>query len=392
MSSRVGTPNATFSRMAARMQRVSRRFGISIAAACWGLAWVACSTEPQKITVGYRPSEVGAARTQHDASVAGARMPEAGEDAPAPQAGSGAAGKGDDLGAKIAMGEVTVDVIRLQCDAGCAEVSAIARGGNPPYEFVWDDGTKGAMRKLCPDTPGKRSVKVTDTEVASLEFSYSAQTVSADVTTQVSECRQLCLENPSFEGKPAINVPGTNAFDGGPWINCNLFSPDILNETVLSADAFNVNMERAIKASEGSTYLVMYDNSFAANTPPSAYQFECVSQKLCQPLQAGEQYNFTVDLAFDNGPWFYSGNGQGKLEVWGGTDLGAATEQLWVSPMVGKTWQRYCVTFTPKQDLSYLTLKPSHYELTTTLNDEGIAITATGVFVDNIVPVQSCGR
>jgi hypothetical protein len=59
-------------------------------------------------------------------------------------AGHAAGGRdaGDDAGLHVRMEdlqEVTIEIITLQCTGECAEVVAVARGGNAPYGFEWSE-------------------------------------------------------------------------------------------------------------------------------------------------------------------------------------------------------------------------------------------------------------
>jgi hypothetical protein len=67
-------------------------------------------------------------------------------------------------------------------------VQAVATGGNPPYAFAWEDGTTSAMRHVCLDDSTTLSVSATDTAIHADEFSYEAQTATAEVTATVLDC------------------------------------------------------------------------------------------------------------------------------------------------------------------------------------------------------------
>lgn len=107
-------------------------------------------------------------------------------------AGGGAgAGMGSDktLGVEVEdIDKTRLEIITVACSGECADVEAIAHGGNPPYAFRWDDGSTDPRRHVCPAATTQLSVSVTDTAVDADEFQYEAQTASAEVTAQVLDC------------------------------------------------------------------------------------------------------------------------------------------------------------------------------------------------------------
>src|SRR6185312_1397173 len=111
---------------------------------------------------------------------------------------------GGSLDAHIESGGIAVQLVTLGCSAGCADVQAIATGGNPPYSFAWQDGAVGAARHLCPSATESFEVTASDTG-GSGELPRPSQTAKAQVTAQVLACPDageaggpLCIANPSF--------------------------------------------------------------------------------------------------------------------------------------------------------------------------------------------------
>ncbi|HEX2678388.1 MAG TPA: VCBS repeat-containing protein [Polyangiales bacterium] len=101
-------------------------------------------------------------------------------------------GNGGALGTENALAvhvedvrKMTIEVVTLSCSGECVDLEAVARGGNPPYTFAWEDGSTSAQRHLCVDASATLSVRATDTKIDDDEFSYPAQTVTAQVTAQV---------------------------------------------------------------------------------------------------------------------------------------------------------------------------------------------------------------
>jgi hypothetical protein len=84
--------------------------------------------------------------------------------------------------------KMAIDLITLGCSGDCADIEAVASGGNPPYTYAWEDGTLGAKRHVCLNASQKLTVRGTDTGNSIPEFAHTAQTVSADVTASVLNC------------------------------------------------------------------------------------------------------------------------------------------------------------------------------------------------------------
>jgi hypothetical protein len=82
---------------------------------------------------------------------------------------------------------VEVTIVTLRCAGDCADVEAVATGGQAPYTFVWDDGSTAATRKVCPTSSTNYSVGVTDTGTVG-EFPRPAETVKVPLTARVLSC------------------------------------------------------------------------------------------------------------------------------------------------------------------------------------------------------------
>ena len=86
---------------------------------------------------------------------------------------------------------------------------------------------------------------------------------------------------------------------------------------------------------------------------------ERTSQQLCAPLTAGVTHNFALDVASVIGPAYEGSVIQaGVLEIYGSNALcDHSGEPLWRSPPLTADWQTFCVSVTPTEDLTYLTLQ-----------------------------------
>jgi hypothetical protein len=252
-----------------------------------------------------------------------------------------------------------------QCN-GCFELHAVGLGGDAPYTFEWEDGSTSDVRQVCPGDGGDAvSVVATDARarhssaaLAQLEFSDASCPPPAQL---------LCIQNPSFEGKPAFNDTNAENFDGAPWNNCpqpSLNTPDIVNETIEQPIAV------LPPAVEGNTYIGLQEG-------------EQVSQVLCEPLSGGEELYLKLDARR-----LYIGNGVAPdtelplLEIWGGLSATCSREQrLWASEPLPLTWQTYCAKLRPQQFMDQITLR---------IETVAPLPSVTYLLVDNLVPVASC--
>ena len=150
---------------------------------CWFLCVLAaCSgDDKRKLTVGTEPNVSGTAGRPAGASG---------------QSSAGASGKSNTAtGSDNALGvrvqdvrDMTIDVITLSCAGDCADIEAVAHGGNPPYAVAWEDGSTDPKRHVCLDESATLRVSATDTAISDDEFSYDARTVTADVSATVLDC------------------------------------------------------------------------------------------------------------------------------------------------------------------------------------------------------------
>lgn len=280
--------------------------------------------------------------------------------------GSGMKAAGSD---RSGNAELSLALVARMCMDGCAELEAVANGGNPSYEFSWDDGESSSKRRLCA-TDGVHSVTVRDTPIQSAEFGYPGATAMVQVTAALFRCAQkepeqeppppaggLCIKNPSLEG---------GAFPGMPpdWISC-LNTPDIGPVAL------------GIPASDGSGYL----GGAASSSPLAAETFEAT---LCNPLRVGEQASFEVDLASSTA---WGNPGLASLQIWGATESCKQADVLWASPLLDNLdqWRTFCVTFKPTKAYAFFVMVP-------TADSSDLARAGQGgyVILDNLKPIQTC--
>jgi hypothetical protein len=281
------------------------------------------------------------------------------------------AGSSGVVDASVAQLGVLVTVSpSARCD-GCATLTAQAEGGTPPYRFAWDDGSRGERREVCvQDGPGPFTVQVQDADgmlatphATRLELGALGCAPDAAVAAPL-----LCLQNGSFEGKPAVNTGVPTNFDALPWSVCTNPSqantPDLVNETIPQM------FVSVPSPSDGATYLGMAEG-------------EQTSQALCRPVLAATSLSFELDLSR-----IYLGGGVVPdseatfLEVWGGIGADCSQhERLWVSPKLDFGWTTYCVTLRPQQYMDSLTLRAR--------SDESLP-SQVYLVADHLVPVDRC--
>jgi hypothetical protein len=100
--------------------------------------------------------------------------------------GDASAGAGP-LDAFIEQNGVHVTLVTLGCAGDCATVQAVATGGNPPYDYAWDDGSTNPVRSVCPASNVRYSVTATDTATTG-EFPHPASTVKVPLEADVFAC------------------------------------------------------------------------------------------------------------------------------------------------------------------------------------------------------------
>src|SRR6185312_10835251 len=91
------------------------------------------------------------------------------------------------LDAHIEEKGVQVKFVTVDCSGPCADVRAVATGGNPPYSFAWEDHSTSPTRHLCPAASTSYSVTVTDTGTSG-ELATPPQTAKAPLTGEVLAC------------------------------------------------------------------------------------------------------------------------------------------------------------------------------------------------------------
>jgi hypothetical protein len=128
--------------------------------------------------------------------------------------GNTSAGNGS-LGVRVQdIGEMTLEVITLACAGDCADVEAVAHGGNPPYTFEWEDGSTSPFRRVCLDSTAALQVSATDTAVSDEEFEYVAQTSTTEVPATVLDCGDggTCVPGPGPMTPVAGHYEGTGDY------------------------------------------------------------------------------------------------------------------------------------------------------------------------------------
>jgi len=167
--------------------------------------------------------------------------------------------------------------------------------------------------------------------------------------------QNLLIQNGSFEGPtaPAVTPPG--------WNECMpTQSPDT------QPGFWGVDMP----ASEGNTYLGLVHNV------PINYA-EGASQELIESMEAGVEYNCSIDLA---GHLADESNAPVELIIWGGFGDCSQNELLWNSGDVPDfVWTTYSVEFTPNANYSHILLQIN-----------ALTETSTYILVDNFLCEEIC--
>ncbi|HEY5147835.1 MAG TPA: SprB repeat-containing protein [Polyangiaceae bacterium] len=277
--------------------------------------------------------------------------------------------------AQIDQSHVAVDIVTVTCSGGCADVQAVATGGQPPYSFVWNDGSTTASRHLCPTASQTYEVTVTDAGRGG-ESPRGPETAQATLAANALACLDggaspasgdardggagtLCVTNPSFEGTAQIDVADIVA---PPWQTCDDL-PDVLDGKV-GGDT--------LQPSDGMTYLDLQYNPSASSVS------ESVGQELCAPLRAGETAYVKIDVARQTGAF-----GSFTVQFFGATTACKEDQLLGETAPVTNVgaWTTACVTLHAQSDATFLKLRLGGGQ-STTLGLMG--------FIDNLRPVSSC--
>jgi hypothetical protein len=143
-------------------------------------------------------------------------------------AGSDATASGA-FDAHIEQNHVTVTIVTLSCAGRCADVEAVATGGQPPYTFAWDDGSASASRQVCPASSTSYFVKVTDTATVG-ELARAAQTVQVPLTADVIACLDAGAREAGASGDGGSGDGGLCDNGAGVTLPAEL-TPDINDNT-----------------------------------------------------------------------------------------------------------------------------------------------------------------
>jgi len=172
----------------------------------------------------------------------------------------------------------------------------------------------------------------------------------------------ITITNGSFEGER-----GTAATMPQGWMPCRMgTTPDIL------------------PGSWGVYTIPAHGQSYVGLITRDDGSFESIGQRLSSPLEKGECYSFTLDLAHSK---TYSGyNLPIRLRVWAGAKSCAKDQLLWESDLIyNQQWEKHEVRFLPKNNYQYLIIEAYFAP--------GIFIKYRGnVLLDHISDIVRCDR
>ena len=176
----------------------------------------------------------------------------------------------------------------------------------------------------------------------------------------ITDAQAIELANASFEGEPRdATVPQG-------WMACKEgTTPDIL------PGYWGVYLD----PSDGDTYVGLITRG--NNT------WESIGQRLSAPLEKGDCYSFSLDLAHSD---TYSGyNGPLKLRIWASKLKCQKDQLIYESPQIEHLdWKTYEVRFTAKSEYRYILFEAFHSEKP--FSFEG------NILIDRIQVIGSCDR
>ena len=289
------------------------------------------------------------------------------------RADAGMAGASSDLGASGAVprdGAIPRALLRVTpSDCGrCFDLVADGAGGTPPYLYQWEDGSRSQARRVCVAGGQKKDVTVVVQDARAASSAPSTTQLAPEDVDAACEpagvsSQRLCIQNPSFEGSPAVNT-GQN-FDAVPWSACSNDS-SMANTPDIGSDALVV-IGNVPKPTNGLTYLALG-------------QGEQVSQALCEDVQGGSVLYLKLDVTrVDLTP---GDTTKMFLELYGGIAADCSQRQLlWASPALASSWTTYCIPLRPREFMNQLSLRAK--------TDVASAFPEY-LTVDNLVPVDQC--
>jgi hypothetical protein len=338
-----------------------------VAGACTGDALLGAE-RPLPLDAGptIAPVDAGTSVVDPPAPDAGApQSTDAGLDSVPPRGGSNAPAPA--LSFHFEEEGAAITDIRTLCSRPCARVTVIPSGGVAPYLLRWSDGSTESERSLCPTVDSVWRVSVMDSAGHRVERALPA---SAPTCTSASS---LCIENPSLEGNPVFGIAwfSANVWNAAGWDDCDATNQDATPSMphVVSPASTLDDRHPFPAATDGSSYFYLEAN---------ARQHQYVGQHLCESLRAGVDYALQLDLASAPTNSQAALLGPAQLELYASPDACTRGELLWTSPLLGQTWQTYCVVLHPSRDAPALVLNP--------LGPMGSA----AVLVDHLVPVDRC--
>lgn len=246
-----------------------------------------------------------------------------------------------------------IEIVTLSCAGECAEVQAVARGGNPPYTFAWSDGLTDPTRNLCPNATTSFEVTAKDTPIETDEFAYAGMSETARVTANVLDCT-------SDGGMPAIDGSVQQPMDGcialtssdelPPWQRCPP-SPELIHPITgarLADCETSFPDERHV---DSYMRFAVYDGAPAEQ--------ESLGGKLCVPLRAGVAVDGGLfiggGITAPDGSAFLSFDTTFDIELWGGSSPCSTDELLWsTNGVFFGSGTDACFSLTPERDHAYV--------------------------------------
>lgn len=247
-----------------------------------------------------------------------------------------------------------IEIVTLSCAGECAEVQAVARGGNPPYAFAWNDGSTEAIRELCPTETSSFEVTATDTAIETDEFSYEGSSETARVTANVLEC-ETDAGPPPLDGsvvppeETCIDITALDPLGTAPWQRCPP-SPELIHPTT------GATLADCAQILAGDPRIDSYLRYASYDGAPT--EQESLGGKLCAPLRAGQitqvSIAFTGAIGGGGELEFPSLDTTFDMELWGGSTPCDKGELLWSTSQVFFGSGIHCVMIDPARDHDYV--------------------------------------
>jgi hypothetical protein len=199
---------------------------------------------------------------------------------------------------------LSVEVITLRCVDECVEVMAVARGGNPPYQYAWDDGSSMPARQIClgVDKPGAIHVVATDTAIDGAEFGHAMLLAEAQIQADSLRCGDKggC----SFGGHEPIASGMYQGSIGHCAAGEQVEFPDEQGEPVLAMGLLDLTIDPDQPEQHGTLLFSWIVGGTIVGHAPVTGVLDCNTGELHATYTGAWGFGIDGQSLVDGGPWW----------------------------------------------------------------------------------------